>query len=969
MRKKLTFFIRQTLLILCVLIGTYGVLWAATDYEVSGVTFSQPVTTDQFRALTEDLTVSWTNPTGMTYTPMTYYLKFTTSSAQLLTTEFNDTLYDFKVDDPGTFSTIVKSFFDAYDSNTLRYLHIRTQYPDPSSGSAFSDDVVTGPIRIDNVAPTGLITLNPTSGNSRVVNVSAVTPSESIKYYWLSDSVTFPGGAGIDYSQYPTSTVEIASGTSYGNVTIYAWFQDQAGNRSTAAYVSAVYNYTAPTSIQYTSSSINVDATLGFTVDQATKYTWTITNASVEGVAEFSGSATEVHSVTVVGKKAGTFTMTATPTSGTALKTGMITVVQTTSTVVIDTTKLPTETTLAGGTVDVGAQVSGGTGDGFNYTIQSGPIGGAITAAGVFTAGANAGQYTIKVEDKTSLASATYTVKVPFTMTPDAMNILGGAAHLFTVNGTGTDYTWDIMDSLTATTPVSNAADYGTWTAATTSVNTNTFTGAAVTETKTFYVRVTVAGDPDLTEANGLNKKTFGPFRVIPTASYTLNVKGGGTALAGATVAINVTGKAAVTTGADGKAVFIGIPSTGGKYLYTVAKTGYVTQQVSSVEKSVDVSLLTVGGTITGTVQDKAGAALVGATVTAYIPGDLAKQYQATTAALGAYTINLPAGSATSGWTVVAMMLHYLSVEKTGVALTAGTVAVNFTGAADGLAAKGLGAPEVDMGGGVDTLTANGQTTDVSIPASGITSTGFVQITQAAKNSHTNYTSGSKGYVYDVKITTDLAGTTPLASDKIKKIIITIPIDLSVVKPGELEKGLYVIYTAANQADLEAGKGTAVPAANSISTDYVGDGKLGSVDFWVDHLSFFGIGGGSGSGSGGDTSTSGCFIATAAYGSYFEKHVQILRNFRNSYLLTNNMGRTFVSFYYRHSPPIADFIMKHDVLRAAVRMALAPVVGVAYLTVNTTPVQKVLLLFVLIGLMAGGTAALLRVRRVRGSIV
>ena len=261
MRKKLTFFIRQTLLILCALIGTSGVLWAAaTGYEVSGVTFSQPVTTDQFLALTEDLTVSWTNPTGTTYTPMTYYLKFTTSNAQLSTTEFNDTLYDFKVDDPGTFSTILKSFFDAYDSDTLRYLHIRTQYPDPSEGSAFSDDVVTGPIRIDNVAPTGSITLSPTSGNSRVVNVSAINPSESIKYYWLSDSATFPGGTGVEYSPLTTTgTVEIASGTSYGNVTIYAWFQDQAGNRSTAASASAVYNYTASTSIQYTSSSIMRD--------------------------------------------------------------------------------------------------------------------------------------------------------------------------------------------------------------------------------------------------------------------------------------------------------------------------------------------------------------------------------------------------------------------------------------------------------------------------------------------------------------------------------------------------------------------------------------------------------------------------------------------------------------------------------------------------------------------------------------
>jgi hypothetical protein len=686
--------------------------------------------------------------------------------------------------------------------------------------------------------------------------------------------------------------------------------------------------------------------------------TWVSSNAakgSISAVGAFKALAE------------GTTNITAT--SGAITSNAVAMSVQPAAEVNIDATKLPTETTLSGGPIDVGAQVTGGTGEGFNYTILSGPTGGAITTAGVFTAGANAGEYTIKVEDKSSLASAAYKVNVPFTLTPDTMNILGNATQNFTVNGTGTDYTWDIMDSLTAATPVSNAADYGGWTAAATTVNTNIFTPkTGLTEVKTFYVRVTVAGDPDLTEANGLNKKTFGPYRIIPVADYTVNVKAGTTALAGATVTISVKGSAPVVTGADGKAVFANIPATGGKYLYTVSAPGYVTQDASSVEKSVDVTLTTVGGTITGVVEDNAATPLVGATVTAYIPGDLTKQYTATAEAGGAYTINLPTGSATSGWTVVAAMTNFYSVKKENVALTGGTATVNFTGGVDGLTAKPLvGAAKVDVGGGTESLTLLGQTTDVQIPVGGVGTTGFVQIAQAAKtDTSSNFTAGSKGYVYDVKVTSDLAGTAPLAKDDIKKIIIKVPVDLSVVKPGDLEKGLYAIYTATNLADLEAGKGTAVPAANIISTDYVGDGVLGSVTFWVDHLSFFGIG--SSSSSGGSTSTSGCFIATAAYGSYFEKHVQILRNFRDSYLLTNSLGQAFVSFYYRTSPPIADFIAKHDGIRAAVRMALAPVVGVAYLTVNTSPVQKALILFILIGVLMAGVVILVRTRRVRGSI-
>jgi photosystem II stability/assembly factor-like uncharacterized protein len=83
-----------------------------------------------------------------------------------------------------------------------------------------------------------------------------------------------------------------------------------------------------------------------------------------------------------------------------------------------------------------------------------------------------------------------------------------------------------------------------------------------------------------------------------------------------------------------------------------------------------------------------------------------------------------------------------------------------------------------------------------------------------------------------------------------------------------------------------------------------------------------------------------CFVATAAYGSPMSGQVEILRKFRDGYLLPYDPGRRLVSFYYRTGEPAAAYINSHPWLKSPVRVILYPVIGFAWLMLSTSVVGK-----------------------------
>jgi hypothetical protein len=84
-----------------------------------------------------------------------------------------------------------------------------------------------------------------------------------------------------------------------------------------------------------------------------------------------------------------------------------------------------------------------------------------------------------------------------------------------------------------------------------------------------------------------------------------------------------------------------------------------------------------------------------------------------------------------------------------------------------------------------------------------------------------------------------------------------------------------------------------------------------------------------------------CFIATAAFGSSLDPHVQILRSFRDEIVMQSRFKKHFeriLEIYYLLSPSIARSMEQNQIIRKVIKY------GVVYPFIYTTKVAAVLII-------------------------
>ncbi|HDZ25943.1 MAG TPA: M6 family metalloprotease domain-containing protein [Candidatus Aminicenantes bacterium] len=366
-----------------------------------------------------------------------------------------------------------------------------------------------------------------------------------------------------------------------------------------------------------------------------------------------------------------------------------------------------------------------------------------------------------------------------------------------------------------------------------------------------------------------------------------------------------------------------------------------------STTSGIDAVLTAILPLISGTVKDSASTGIAGVIITFSNSGGTA-----TTDSSGSYSLNVSdgySGTATpakAGYTFsptsidytnvtsdqpaqyyTATMLTYTISGNVGIAVIAASGEVRAAAALSGVVMDGLpGDPTTDVSGNY-TATA-----DYGFSGTGTPTLAGYSFSPSSRD-YTSVTSDQLDHNYTAAIIqhtlTIIAGSNGTTSPT--------------AGTSTHDYGAQVQVTATPDSGYQFSSwtGDATGSTNPITITMDAD-KTITANFIVtpsdDHGDEDGDGGGG-----------GCFIATAAYGSPLHPHLDILRDFRDKYLMPNGFGRKLVELYHRYSPGIASFIAGHKLLKAAVRVNLLPVIALSSLMVHFGPAATaIVLVFMLV---------------------
>ncbi len=540
----------------------------------------------------------------------------------------------------------------------------------------------------------------------------------------------------------------------------------------------------------------------------------------------------------------------------------------------------------AGGTANYSANVTGP--GAFNQTLTA--VAGEFTF-NVPTTGAFAGTYTVTLTDTTSALTAERTVTVPLKVTPSRLNLLeSDTTQTVTVTGGAVgDVIGFVVNDSNGAADAGNAitvAIANATVAANTGNSQNeavaTITPADVAANTRFTINVTNSTQAALATVSSK------AMTIIPEVAYAVTVTD-------ATDGVAISGAGVVVMNAD---PIIGAANTGGvtdanglfapnlpdaPYTFGVGVAGYMPArvQVARGTATATVALDPIAAPVTYSGTVVAGGMLAALPAdTSVIAYDVAGNALPITVTTGAFTVTVDSNLfvpvkfvATGSGAIPAVDTAPPAAGGTlpDLTLSPVTAPAVLTGAtAQQVSLGSLQSTEFAVAA-ADTVSNVG----VQMPEDALVNSGayaFFDVAAATSTSANATLTGGEVAVVDMELR-DAVGSalgTSVDNTNINRVMVSIPLDPDALiaagydpaDPAAIEaafaSGLLVIYTAPTAADFDAGTNV-----TTITGAVTYNALNGSVEFYTDHFSAFGVGTGTPATAG---SLGGCVVPAAQSG-------------------------------------------------------------------------------------------------------